>query len=154
MRRVLFPLLVVGLTGALLWVDSGHHREPQGKAVVSAAPQVPRPRASVPTAALTAARHFLSAFLSLEVGSGGRAARAAMRTDSVGSLTRELLTGSPRSSAATAPARIGVLHLHRLPGHPRLLVVSGSARRPSGPEPFSFLFARRGGRWLAAAPAE
>jgi hypothetical protein len=154
LRPVLFVLLVVGLTAALLWVDSGHHREPRSEPVDSTAPQVPRRRAPVPTADLTTARHFLSAFLSLEVGGGRRAARAAIRTDSVGSLAHQLLAGGPRSSAATPPARIGALHLDRLPCHPGLILVSGSARRPSGPEPFSFLFARRGGRWLAVAPAE
>jgi hypothetical protein len=53
-----------------------------------------------------------------------------------------------------AAARITSLRIDRVPGHPYLVLASGDARRAEGPEPFSFLFARRGGRWLALAPGE
>ena len=83
-----------------------------------------------------------------------RRVRTAIRADAVGALARELLRRPASLATRLPPARLGALELHRLPGRPGLLLVSGTARRPSGPEPFAFLFARRGGRWLAVAPAE
>jgi hypothetical protein len=154
LRGALFAVLVVGLTGAFLWVLSGGHQGQPSEPIAFAGAQVPRPLAPVPVAARRAARHFLAAFLSDEVGSGGLAARAAIRAYSVGALARELLADPPRAFTDAARARLGALRLHRLPGRPGLLLISGTARRTAGPEPFAFLFARRGGRWLALAPAE
>jgi hypothetical protein len=153
LRGALFAVLVVGLAGAFLWVLSGGHQGQPNEPIVSAAAQAPPHQGPVPAAARSAARHFLAAFLTDEVG-GGLAARTAIRAYSVGALARELLADPPPASTDAARARLGALHLHRLPGRPGLLLVSGTARRPSGPEPFSFLFARRGRRWLALAPAE
>ena len=154
MRGALFAVLVVGLTAAFLCVLSGGHQQQPREPIVSAGAHTPRHQAPVPPEARRAARHFLAAFFSDEVGSGGLAARTAIRAYSVGALTRELLADPPRASTDAARARLGALHLHRLPGRPGLLLISGTARRPSGPEPFSFLFARRRRRWLAVAPAE
>jgi hypothetical protein len=65
------------------------------------------------------------------------------------------LSRPPRPApTAPGPAPIAVLHVSRLPARPDLALVSGTAHRRSGGEPFAFLFARRRGRWLALAPAE
>jgi hypothetical protein len=138
----------------LLWVLSGGHQGQPSEPIVFAGAQAPRHQAPVPAAARRAARHFLAAFLADEVGSGGLGARTAIRAYSVGALARELLADPTPASTDAARVRLGALHLHRLPGRPGLLLISGTARRTSGPEPFAFLFGRRGGRWLALAPAE
>jgi hypothetical protein len=114
----------------------------------------PAAEAPVPIRARTAARRFLSAFLVEEIGDRSGAVREAIRADAVGTLARELLRVPARVPTKPDAARLSALDLHRLPGRPDLLLVSGTARRPSGPEPFAFIFARRGRRWLAVAPAE
>lgn len=100
-------------------------------------------------------RRFILAFLAAEVGRGGRSAARIIRAGATATLSRRLLGRLPRpSSAEPGRVRLAALRLHRLPGRRDLLLASGVARRPRGPEPFSFIFIRRGGRWLALAPAE
>ncbi len=106
-------------------------------------------------AARTAARRFLLAFLSFEVGAGGRATRRTLRADASAAFAHRLLEAAPGARVAGRdPARLGTLRLHPLSGRPELVLVTGTALRPSGPEPLAFLFGHRRGRWLAVAPAE
>jgi hypothetical protein len=122
-----------------------------------ATPSVPPspPSDRRPGGARIAARRFILAFLADEVGIAESSSARAIRTGSIPSFARELLARPPPSSAEDpGEARLRSLRVHRLPGRPDLALASGSARRPSGPEPFAFLFARREGRWLAVAAGE
>jgi hypothetical protein len=115
------------------------------------------PRPKPPSAdARTEARRFVSAFLSYEVGAGGDRTHAAIRVGASPAFARRLLSG-PATAPAGPKARtahVTYLRVDPVPAHPDLALVSGDARRPEGLEPFSFLFARRDGRWLAVAPGE
>lgn len=109
-----------------------------------------------PAGARAQIRRFITAFLAYEVGGGDPATTAAIRTHSSSAFARELLSDPPSALRRPGPgvARIASLHVDPVPGHPELALASGEAPRPSGPEPFAFLFARRAGRWLAVAPGE
>lgn len=160
MRRLAFAMAVVALGGAFLLVGLR-----PGPASPSATP-VPRSAASrAPSAAARPAaaaavrpeaRRFVTAFLSYEVGAGGAAALAAVRAGASAAFGYRLLSESPAVAGPAKPAaaRLTSLHVERLQGDPDLDLVSGEANRPGGSEPFAFLFVRRAGRWLAAAPAE
>jgi hypothetical protein len=103
------------------------------------------------------ARRFLVAFLAFEAGDRTPRTRRAVRATSGRRLAGQILAAPRIFAGARGPVAVGHLHalfVHRLPGHTGLLLASGTAIRPGGPEPFSFLFARRGGRWLAIAPGE
>jgi hypothetical protein len=52
------------------------------------------------------------------------------------------------------PAKIETIRVEFVARSRGLALVFGRARRADGPEEFSFLFARNGGRWLARAPGE
>ena len=105
--------------------------------------------------ALSSVRHFLLAFLSYEVGTGGAASAAAVRADASAGFADQLLAPAVSATAGDPRrARLASLRIEPIAGHPGLILVSGLARRPSGPEPLSFLFAERDGRWLAIAPGE
>jgi hypothetical protein len=100
-------------------------------------------------------RHFLLAFLSIEVGEGGRPEKKIVRDGATPSFSRRLFAGlPPASSTDRGLVRPAALRLHHLAGHRGLLLATGVARCREGPEPFSFIFIRRAGRWLALAPAE
>jgi hypothetical protein len=102
-----------------------------------------------------AARRFILAFLSDEVGVAESSSARAIRAGAIPSFAREILgRPPPLSTEESDKAPLRSLHVRRLPGRPDLALVSGSARRPSGPEQFAFLFARREGRWFALAPGE
>jgi hypothetical protein len=154
LRRIVFGLLLLGLAGGLLWSLAETDRPSRAD---PAPPRLFRPagaEAPVLTPARPTARRFLSAFLAEEVGDRSARVRKAIYDDAGGALARELLREPARVGTRPATVRLGAIKLHRLPGRPGLLLVSGTARRASGPEPFAFLFARRGRRWLALAPAE
>jgi hypothetical protein len=160
MRRLAFAMAVVALGGAFLLIG----RRP-GPGTPSAT-RVPRPAASRapsagarPAAAAAIrpeARRFIAAFLSYEVGVGGPAITAVIQACASRHFAHQLLSEPPRPAGRPShgAARITSLRIDPVPGHPVLALASGDARRPEGPEPFSFLFARRGGRWLAVAPGE
>jgi hypothetical protein len=155
-RRLGFAVLAAApaLAAALL----GSHHEPRAEAPAppptARRGQPPRAAPSPATPALRREAHrFLAAFLALEAGAEDRATRAAIRRGAAPRLARELLAGRPRP-ARRPGARILALRLARLPRRPGLALATGTARRRDGPEPFAFLLARRGGRWLALAPAE
>jgi hypothetical protein len=157
MRRLLFAALLAALVAVLLLV--GSHRPPSRPAsnpsatTVALRPPAPGPP---PTGARPQVRRFVAAFLSYEVGAGGPALEKAIRRHASRRFAGKLLSEPPaqarRPTHGAAP--ITSLHIDPVPGQTDLALASGEARRPEGPEPFSFLFARRAGRWLAVAPGE
>lgn len=101
-------------------------------------------------------KRFLVAFLAFEVGDGDPKTEAVVRESASPSFARQLLSEPAAIPRRPNPglARITSLHIYPVPGHRDLVLASGDARRRGGPEPFSFLFERRSGRWLALAPGE
>jgi hypothetical protein len=148
---------VVGLVAVLAWSVGDGERSDVGRsgpADRAISPVAGDPPLKVSPAARVAARRFLAAFLAYEV-EGGRTERAVIREGASASFADELTGRAPPGPpASAAPAHLQALRLHLLPGDPGLVLVSGNAVRPSGPEPLAFLFARRRGRWLAVAPAQ
>jgi hypothetical protein len=158
MRRLLFVLVVAAMALlALLLItrrgDPGAPSAPRASIDRPRPAAVPRPPS--PSGPRRAARSFIDAFLDYEAGVRDPRTVAAIRLGSAPRLSRDVLATSPaaRRARPAAPASL-VLTIRRLPHRPDLALVSGTAHRPSGPEPFAFLFARRGARWLAVAPAE
>jgi hypothetical protein len=155
-RRLVFAALALAMTVAALLL--GLRREyPAETPAPTAAPPHRRAPDVTPRPATTslrrAARGFARAFLAFEAGGADRAARATIRRGAGHRLAHELLAHRPPRSDHPG-ASIVALHVALLPHRPGLALLIGTARRTDGPEPFAFLFARRGGRWLAVAPAE
>lgn len=158
MRRLIFAAIVSVLLGALVLVALGHrgtplsgHKRPASASVGSASPDAPAPAPTV----RPEVRRFLAAFLTVEAGEDTPRTRKALRATSGRNLAKQILN-SPRATDSHPPTsgHVLVLRLRPLPGHLGMLLASGTAARPQGQEPFSFLFARRAGRWLAIAPGE
>jgi hypothetical protein len=157
MRRLLFAALLAVPVAVLLLV--GSHRPPSRPArnpsatTVALRPPVPGPP---PTRARPQVRRFIAAFLSYEVGAGGPAVEKAIRGHASRRFAGQLLSKPPTQARRPTHggARITSLHIDPVPGQRDLALASGEAWRSEGPEPFSFLFARRDGRWLAVAPGE
>jgi hypothetical protein len=158
MRRLIFVALLASLVVALLLVGlRPTSPTPRGTPAPATIAGVRRPVSAAPPAhARTEARRFLAAFLSYEVGLGGPAAEATIEDSASRGFAHQLLSDPPGSTGrpGRGAARITSLRIDPVLGHPNLALASGDARRPDGPEPFSFLFARRRGRWLAVAPGE
>lgn len=156
MRRLAFGALAAALTIAAVLLGSRHEHAAETP-VPSAAPRVlPSPHAepSPSTASLRrAARGFIEAFLAFEAGADDPGTRGAIRRGADRRLALDLLADRPPQSGDRSAPTLA-LRVTRLPHRPDLALATGTARRPSGPEPFAFLFARRGGGWLALAPAE
>jgi hypothetical protein len=160
-RRLLFAAIVIVLLASLLLLglgNGGTHAGIRSNSLQPAAVSRPAAGNAAPAdpAARVDARRFLEAFLALEAGDDTARTRLALRSTSGLDLASRILAASRSIGRARSPlaARLLALRLHRLPGHPGLLLASGTAGRPEGPEPFSFLFARRRGGWLAIAPGE
>jgi hypothetical protein len=160
-RRLVYATIVVFLLGSLALVVSGHrggspesHPRPSPRAVVSSSASTDAP--PFDRAAGADARRFLAAFLTFEAGRDTPRTRGAVRATSGRRLAGQILAAPRTSAGARAPVagHLLTIRLHPLPGRAGLLLASGTAIHPEGPEPFSFLFARRGGRWLAIAPGE
>jgi hypothetical protein len=157
MRRFLFAALLVPLAAVLLLV--GSHRAGLTPPRRPATTTVAARRAASghpPTGARPQVRRFIAAFLSYEVGVDRPAVKAAIRGCASRRFARQLLSDPPMPSGRPGHGAAGIssLHIDPMPGHRDLAFVSGEARRADGPEPFSFIFARRVGRWLAVAPGE
>ena len=158
LRRLGFALALAALVAALLLVGlrptPPPRTSPPGTATLTSAGDPERPATSI--VLRSRARRFIGAFLSYEVGPRGTRQEATIRATASRTFAERLL--SERSTAQRLPGRpraeLTSLNVHPLPGHPDLALVSGEARRRAGPEPFAFLFADRGGRWLAVAPGE
>jgi hypothetical protein len=105
---------------------------------------------------LEGARGFVSAFLCYEVGEDPPWVRRRLRRGATAGFAGELLRSPVRVSSGPdrAPAKIETIRAEFVAPSRGLALVFGSARRADGPEEFSFLFARNGGRWLARAPGE
>lgn len=156
MRRLVFAALALAMTIAALLLGPRHEHPAETPAPTAApphrrAPDVTPGRAT--TSPRRAARRFARAFLDFEAGGASRATRTAIRRGAGHRLAHELLARRPRPSGRTS-ARILALHVALFPHRPGLALLTGTARRPDGLEPFAFLLARRGGRWPAIAPAE
>jgi hypothetical protein len=158
LRRLGFSLALVALVAALLLVGlrptPSPRTSPPGSATPTSAADPERPATSV--VLRSRARRFINAFLSYEVDPRGTRQEAAIRATASRTFAERLL--SDRSTAPRQPGRpraeVTSLSVDPLPGHPDLALVSGEAHRRAGPEPFAFLLADRGGRWLAVAPGE
>jgi hypothetical protein len=157
MRRLAFLALAGVITVAVLLAGSHHEPDARSAAKLTAPIGGPMHPPPSPSDLRRAARLFIEAFLDLETGRSGRATRAAVRrTTSIG-FARTLLADAPVGQARKTPDRRRPsisLQATRLPHRPDLALVTGTAARASGPEPFAFLFVGRDGRWLAIAPAE
>jgi hypothetical protein len=157
MRRLVFAALLASLVACLLLV--GLHRArstpPRSHATTTVALRRPTPVAP-PTDARPQVRRFIAAFLSYEVGVGAPRVDEAIRASATRRFARQLLLEPPRPAGrrSRGAAHVTSLHIDPVPGRADLALASGDARRAEGPEPFSFLFARRDGRWLAVAPGE
>ena len=138
---------------------------PRGEPAPVAPARAPRPQQAVALlyavrreeARLGAAgRRFVSAFLRFEVGDLSSQVRASLRASATSGFARELEAAPPRPVGRRSPAtaRIERLDISFLSGSAGRALLSGVARRPDGPEEFSFLFARRGHRWQAVGAAE
>jgi hypothetical protein len=163
MRQLLFTVSVVSLLVALALVALGHGPPGAPGRKMSAAPNVrgvaPPTSVAPPSdpAARPAVRRFLAVFLAYEIGEGGAAARQEIRRTAAAGFARELLAAPIHRASLhrhRGATRVISLHLHALPGGFDLILATGSARRPDGVEPFSFVFVRRDGHWLAVAPGE
>jgi hypothetical protein len=157
MRRLLFAALLLSLLGVLLL--AGLHRAGSTPPIAPTRTAVALRRQRhqhLPPGARRQVRHFIAAFLSYEVGRDGRGVAATIRACASPRLARQLLSQPPTSPGRPSHgrARITSLHINPVPGEPDLVLASGDASRPEGPEPFSFLIAQRDGRWLALAPGE
>jgi hypothetical protein len=157
LRRLLFAILSVPLLAVLLLVGS-HGTDSTPPKIPARRPVALRRSAPghPPIGARPQVRRFIAAFLSYEVGGGGSAVESAIHTSASRHFARQLLSEPPTSPARPSRGRVPIssLRIDPVPGHPSLALASGDAHRPKGPEPFSFLFARRDGRWLAVAPGE
>jgi hypothetical protein len=157
MRRLLFAALLAALVAVVLLVGSHRTRStpPRNPSATTVALRAPAP-GPPPIGARLQVRRFIAAFLSYEVGAGGPAVKDAIRGCASRRFARQLLSEPPTPAGRPSHgvARITSLHIDPVPDHPDLALGSGAARRAEGPEPFSFLFARREGRWLAVAVGE
>lgn len=164
-RLALFALCCALLAAAALgFARGGPAPPPQAAPPAVAASGVPASalrlerRAARAEAALRhAARPFLAAFLGYEAGRRGFALTAALRAGATRAFATRLLAAPPRpSSPAGYPggARLGGLSVSFLSAAPDRALVRASAERGGLPEQLSFLFARRGGRWVASAPGQ
>jgi len=156
--RALFVVSAAALSVTFLLLALRPAKAPQmgaGQPTVSSPAGSADPRRSSVSPRRAAIRPFLRAFLAVESGRGGSEARATLRADSSPRLARLLLSAPPRRSSPTGfPPRLLSVRTVPIGSRPGLALVSGTAHRPSGPEPFAFLFARRHGQWRALAPAE
>lgn len=103
-----------------------------------------------------AGRRFVSAFLRFEVGDLSPQVTQRLRSSATAAFARDL-EAAPARRLARRPAeaaRIERLEVSFLTASADRGLLSGFARRPDGPEEFSFLFALRGARWLALGAAE
>jgi hypothetical protein len=157
MRRLLFAALLAVLVAALLLVGSHRTRStpPRDPSATTVALRPPAP-GPPPTGARPRVRRFIAAFLSYEVGAGGPAVEKAIRGHASRGFALQLLSEPPTQACRRthSAAHITSLHIDPVPGQRDLALASGEVRRPEGPEPFSFLFARRDDRWVAIAPGE
>ncbi len=116
-------------------------------------PTVLAPSAATPPPHLDP-RPFLKAFLRYEVDVSGAGLRNALRRAATADFASELLAAQPHAPHNVPSAQIIHLRITDLSRTPPRALVSGTAIRAGRPEPFAFLFEARGGRWLAAGPAE
>jgi hypothetical protein len=103
-----------------------------------------------------AGRRFVSSFLRFEVGDLSPQVIASLRASAIPAFMRQLEAAPARRLGRQRPtsARLERLDVSFLTGSARRALLSGVARRPDGPEEFSFLFALRSGRWRALGAAE
>jgi hypothetical protein len=110
---------------------------------------------SVPAGLRGDARGFLAAFFRYEVSELDPPLACTLRKRASPSFAAELLSKPPHStSQPQAAARLSRLSITVLSLAPGRALISGSARRGSRREEFSFLFEARRGTWLAVGPAE
>jgi hypothetical protein len=156
------PALFLAASAALIAVALFLHLNaaPQPLPPVFSLSHPPPPQrsgtAQVRAALEPSARRFLRTFLRYEVGDSNQALTRSLRATATPAFAAELLRRPPRSEQRLPPARanLGSLSLIFVSAQPPLVSVSATARRATGPEQLSFVFARHHGRWLASAPGE
>lgn len=162
-RLALFAALCALLLGAALAFSAirpAAAPSPAAPRSAATAPPLPRAarrierRAARSEAALRrAARPFLAAFLRYEAGAE---VAAALRASATSAFAARLLAAPPRPTEPgyRPPARLGALRITFLSARADRALVRASAARAVGAEQLSFVFARRGGRWLAVGPGQ
>ena len=162
-RLALFAALCALLLAAALGfsaIRSAPRSPPPAPRSVATAPPLPRAarrierRAARLEAALRRAAHpFLAAFLRYEAGAE---VAAALRASATPAFAARLLAAPPRPTGPgyLPPARLGALRITFLSARADRALVRASAARAVGAEQLSFVFERRGGRWLASAPGQ
>lgn len=118
-----------------------------------AARRIERRAARLEAALRRAARPFLGAFLRYEAGAE---VAAALRASATPAFAARLLAAPPRATGPgyLPPARLGTFRITFLSARADRALVRASAERGVGAEQLSFVFARRGGRWLASGPGQ
>jgi hypothetical protein len=155
-RAALFVAACAALIAAALLLPAGNPGAAPEQRHLHAGPSLPaRPIVPTPTLA-SSARRFLAAFLRYEVGDSSPALTRALEATATRALSAELLRHRPRPSQGQAPSdpTLGPLSFAPVSTDPPLVSVSGTARRPTGPEQLSFVFEFSQGSWLASAPGE
>jgi hypothetical protein len=118
--------------------------------VVRASPLAQKPE--VQTLRRDASR-FLSAFFRYEGGARDSSLFWRLQVSSTRKFAAQLLDAPPRLQSRLPPAQIQRIVVDEASWVPAIAVVSGAARRGDEREKFSFLFAKKAGRWVAAGPA-
>ncbi len=159
-RIAVFVLLSVGLIAlALALAPSDPPPSPPGSESAPATVAVPgsdliaaaaRRKARLDRAASA----FIGAYLRYGVGDLSAPVVRSIDRLSTAGFGRYLLRAAPRPLGRRGAARIVELESTFLDPAADRALVRGVARRPDGPEEFSFVFVLRGGRWLAARAAE
>jgi hypothetical protein len=111
---------------------------------------------AVPPGLARPAREFVDASLRYEVGEGTGPVAQALRRTATASFAKELLSSpvAPPASGVPGPAVVTAMHMRVVTLSPPAALVTGVARRPGGPEEFSFVFVQTPAGWRAGGPGE
>jgi hypothetical protein len=168
-RLILFVVVSLAILASALLFRTGH-RGPAG--IDSTGEETSASYAFTPQPSTTAlmvrlreerlevadsARRFLAAFFHYEVGETGTAVQRALRATSTRGFYRRLLQQPVAAVAAGGfPARASLerMRISFVSSTASRALVTGTAKRASLPEEFSFVFSRGRAGWLASAPGE
>lgn len=110
----------------------------------------------MPSGLARPAREFVDASLRYEVGEGTGPVERTLRRTATASFAKELLSSpvAPPVSGVPGPAVVTTMHMRVVTSSPPAALVTGVARRPGGPEEFSFVFVETSAGWRAGGPGE